>query len=91
MELEMESARRRSPEESACAWLAVDDEASASASDDLLFDRRRPSRSMDSVRCVWRVSSAWMWMGNACERVSVCCAMVRNWRPRDLKEQIVCQ
>lgn len=83
MELEMESARRRSPDESACAWLAVNDEASASASDGLLLDRRRPSRSMDSVRCVWRVSSAWMWMGYAWERVSVCCAMVRNWRPRD--------
>lgn len=60
MELVMESARRRSPDESACAWLAVDDEASVSASDDLPLDRRRPRRSMDSVRCVWRVSSAWM-------------------------------
>lgn len=27
-------------------------------------------------------------MGNACERVSVCCAMVRNWRPRDYKSKL---
>lgn len=78
MEAVIESARRRIPDER--PWAAFVEEVLASEleSDMRLLESRRPRRSIDSVRWVWRVSRTWMWMGNDCERVRVCGAMVRN-------------
>lgn len=82
MEDVKESARRCIPDERAWAAFAAEALASEPESDMRLLERSRPRRSIDSVRWVWRVSRTWMWTGKDCERVSVCGAMVRNWRLR---------
>lgn len=83
MEDVMESARRRIPDERAWAAFVVEEALVSEAESDMrLLERSRPRRSIDSVRWVWRASRPWMWTGNDCERVSVCGAMVRNWRLR---------
>ena len=82
MEEEMESARRRRPEERDCAVLLTVGASMPPGVGGLLLARRRPRRSIDSLRWVWTVSRAWMWMGTECERVSAWGGIVLNWRPR---------
>lgn len=82
MEDVIESERRRIPDERAWAAFAEEALASEPESDMRLLESSKPRRSIDSVRWVWRASRTWTWTGNDGERVSVCGAMVRNWRLR---------